>query len=79
MFAHLKASSISNNHMISHNPVSALENDTHKLLWDSDIHTDHLISARLPDLMITNKKEKRKKKEREFAKVSTLLSRLTTE
>ena len=33
-----------------------LENNTHKLLWDFDIHTDHLISARRPDLIITNKK-----------------------
>ena len=39
-----------------HNPASVLENDTHKLLWDFDIHTDHLISARRPDLIIINKK-----------------------
>ena len=25
------------------NPAPVLENDTHKLLWDFDIHTDHLI------------------------------------
>ena len=31
---------------------------THKLLWDFDIHTDHLISARRPDLIIINKKER---------------------
>ena len=35
-----------------HNPAPVLENDTHKQLWDFDIHTDHLISARRPDLMI---------------------------
>ena len=35
------------------------ENDTHKLLWGFDIHTDHLISARRPDLIIINKKKKR--------------------
>ena len=58
--------------MIMHNPASVLENDTHKLLWDFDIHTDHLISVRRPDLIIINRK-------REFAKLSTLLSRLTTE
>ena len=56
-----------------HNPTPVLENNTHKLLWDFDIYTDHLISARRPDLIITNKKE------RELAKLSTLLSRLTTE
>ena len=41
-----------------HNPASVLENDTHKLLWDFDIQTDHLISARRPDLIIINKKKK---------------------
>ena len=57
-----------------HNPASVLENDLHKILWDFDIHTDHLISARRPDLIIINTRKKR-----EFAKLSTLLSRLTTE
>ena len=33
-----------------HNPAPVLENDTHKLLWDFDIQTDHLILARRPDL-----------------------------
>ena len=64
-----------------HNPTSALENDTHKLLWDFDIQADHLISAKRPDLLIPppKKKKQKEKKEREFAKLSTLLSRLTTE
>ena len=39
-----------------HNLAPALENDTHKPLWDVDIHTDHLISARRLDLKIINKK-----------------------
>ena len=26
-----------------HNPAPVLENDAHKLIWDFDIHTDHLI------------------------------------
>ena len=56
-----------------HNPAPVLENDTHKLQWDFDIHTDHLISASRPDLKIINKKK------REFAKLSTLLSQLTKE
>ena len=56
-----------------HNPASVLENVTHKLLWDFDIQTDYIISAKRPDLIITNNKK------REFAKLSTLLSRLTTE
>ena len=44
-----------------YNPASVLENNTYKLLWDFDIHMDHLISARKPDL-INKKKKKRKKK-----------------
>ena len=39
-----------------HHPAPVLENNTHKLLWDFDIHTDHPISARRPDLIIINKK-----------------------
>ena len=42
-----------------HNPAPVLENDTHKLLWDFNIQTDHLISARRPDLIIINKKKKK--------------------
>ena len=41
-----------------HNPALFLENDTYKLLWEFDIHTDHQISARRPDLIIINKKKK---------------------
>ena len=37
-----------------HNPAPILENDTHKLLWDFDIYTDHLISARRTHLIIMN-------------------------
>ena len=37
-----------------HNPVPIMENNTHKLLWDSDIQMAHLISARRPDLIIIN-------------------------
>ena len=38
-----------------HNPEPGLENNMHKLLWDFDIRTDYLISARRPDLIIINK------------------------
>ena len=41
-----------------HNPAPVLENNTHKLQWDFDIHTDHLISAIRPDLIIINKKKR---------------------
>ena len=40
-----------------HNPASVIENDTHKLLWDLNIQTDHLIPARTPDLIIINKEK----------------------
>ena len=38
------------------NPASVLENATHKLLWDFNIQTDHLIPAKRPDLITINKK-----------------------
>ena len=41
------------------NPAPVLENDTQELLWDFNIHTDHLIPARRPDLIIIHKKKKR--------------------
>ena len=56
-----------------HNPVPVLENDSHKLLWDFSIQTDHLIPTRKPDLIIIKKKKK------ESVKLSTLLSQWTTE
>ena len=39
-----------------HNTESVPENETHKLLWDFGIQTNHLISARRLDLIIVNKK-----------------------
>ena len=52
------------------------ENNTHKLLWDFDIHTGHRISARRPDLIITNKTKKKttkknKKKQQQKKKTTT--------
>ena len=41
-----------------HNPAPVLENDSHKLLWNFNIQTDHLIPARRPDLIIINKKKR---------------------
>ena len=35
-----------------HNSKSCLENEMHRFLWDSKIQTDHLISARQPNLII---------------------------
>ena len=56
-----------------HNPEYFLENETYKLLRDFEIQTDHLTSARRPDLIIFNNKKI------ELAKLWTSLSRLTTE
>ena len=39
-------------------PSTCPRKNTHKLLWDFEIHTDHLISARRPDLIIINKKKR---------------------
>ena len=41
-----------------HNLAPVLENATHKLLWDFNIQTDHLIPARRPDLIIFNNKKR---------------------
>ena len=41
-----------------HNPAPVLENETHKLLWDFNIQTDHLIPARRANLIIINKEER---------------------
>ena len=40
-----------------YNPAPVLENDSHKLLWDFNIQTDHQIPARRPDLLIINKRK----------------------
>ena len=45
-----------------HNPESVLENETHKLQWDFDVQTNHLISDRRPNLVIINNNNNKKKK-----------------
>ena len=47
-----------------HNPASVRENDSHKLQWNLDIQTDHLISARRPDLIIINNNNNNNNKKR---------------
>ena len=44
-----------------HNPESVLGNETHKILWDCEMRTGHLIWARRLDLGIFYKKKKKKK------------------
>ena len=39
-----------------HKPESILENETHNILWDFEIKTDHPIPARRPHLVLINKK-----------------------
>ena len=41
-----------------HNQAPILENNTHKLLWDFGIHSDNLISDRIPDLIMIKKKKR---------------------
>ena len=48
-----------------HSPESVLGNEINKFLWDFEIKTDHLISARQSYLVIINKKKKKKEKKRE--------------
>ena len=43
-----------------HNPAPVLENYMHKLLCDFNMHIDHLILARRPDLITINKKKKKR-------------------
>ena len=38
------------------NPELFLEDEVHKILWDFEIQTDHVISARRPEIVIVNKK-----------------------
>ena len=45
-----------------HNPAPVIENDSHKLLWDFNIQTDHLIPARRPDLIIINNQKKKRER-----------------
>ena len=45
-----------------YNQAPVLENDSHKLLWDFDVQTDHLIPARRPDLIIINNNNNNNKK-----------------
>ena len=43
-----------------HNPAYVPENYSNKLLWDFDVQTNHLISARGVDLIIIKKKKKKR-------------------
>ena len=40
-----------------HKPESVVENLKHKIVWEFEIQTSHIISARRSDLVLINKKE----------------------
>ena len=40
-----------------HNQESVQKNETHEILWDCEIQTDHLISTRRLELVLINKKK----------------------
>jgi len=43
-----------------HAPDSVSENDEVKLLWDVNIQCDRVIEARRPDIVVVNKREKKR-------------------
>ena len=53
---HLRKLAVPQIPLRNHRLTLVWKTDTHKLQWDFDIHTDHLISARRPGLIIINKK-----------------------
>ena len=50
MFGHI-------NKLYMHQLESVLKNETHKILWDFEIQTNHLISDRRPDFVLINKRK----------------------
>ena len=54
-----KFKSYQTNKCYMHSPETVMENETHRLLWDFEIRTDHLISARRPNLAMTNKEKEK--------------------
>ena len=46
------------NKWYTHNLESVLENEMNKILSDFEIQTDHLISARQPNIVTVNKKRR---------------------
>ena len=44
-----------NDKWYQHEPVSVIENDKCKILWDFTVQTDHIIQARRPDMIVIDK------------------------
>ena len=40
-----------------HKSESILENESHKIIWDFEIQTDHIILTRKPHLVLIDKKK----------------------
>ena len=38
-----------------HQPEAVIENDSCKILWDFTVQTDHFVTARRPDMILTDK------------------------
>ena len=47
------------NKLYMHKPGSFLINEKHKILWNFDMQTNHLIPARWPNLVMINKKKRK--------------------
>ena len=43
-----------------HKPKLVLENETHKIIWNFETQTDHLIPPKKPDLVYLTKKKKKR-------------------
>ena len=52
-----------------HNPEFVPENEMHKVLWDFEIQTDYIISARLTRLRDSQQKKKKKKKRERTSRI----------
>jgi len=50
-------SAVSRNYW-DHDPVAVVENQEMKVLWDFNIYTDHLLTARRPDIVVIDKLQK---------------------
>ena len=57
-------------------PESFLEKETHKIRWDFEIQTDHLIPARR-DCHLKKKKRKKKKKKKNENQLNSGVCRLS--
>ena len=47
-----------------HKQEYVLENETHKILWDSEVQMDHTLSPWRSDSVLINEQKKKKKKKK---------------